>query len=145
MTARKKASPDVTFDPQDVIAPDRALVPSVMQLNEQRVTQGFWPKMRRVVGVAQAGDEVGDGVDRHHEIGQRREHHPLGGERRLVVARAVPKRQRLAREGHVGGHLAHLRPEAAGHPPLVQPQHRGHQRAARRDGLVRVEAGVDVG
>ena len=48
MSGRKKASPDVTFDPEAQIAPDRALVPSVMRLNEQRVDIGFWPKMRRV-------------------------------------------------------------------------------------------------
>ena len=49
MSDRKKASPDVTFDPNTVIAPDRALVPSVIAVNEQRVVAGFWPKMRRVV------------------------------------------------------------------------------------------------
>ena len=49
MSDRKKASPDVTFDPNTVIAPDRALVPSVIAFNEQRVIAGFWPKMRRVV------------------------------------------------------------------------------------------------
>jgi uncharacterized membrane protein YkvA (DUF1232 family) len=48
MTGRKKVSPDVTFDPQAEIAPSRALVPSVMKLNEQRVELGFWPKIRRV-------------------------------------------------------------------------------------------------
>jgi uncharacterized membrane protein YkvA (DUF1232 family) len=48
MTGRKKASPDVTFDPDAVIAPDRALVPSVMKLNERRVSRGFWPKMQKV-------------------------------------------------------------------------------------------------
>ena len=48
MSAREKASPDVTFDPEREIAPDRALVPAVMKLNEQRVDEGFWPKMRRV-------------------------------------------------------------------------------------------------
>jgi len=48
MTGRKKVSPDVTFDPAAEIAPSRALVPSVMKLNEQRVQVGFWPKMRRV-------------------------------------------------------------------------------------------------
>ncbi|WP_293679475.1 YkvA family protein [uncultured Phenylobacterium sp.] len=48
MSGRKKVSPDVTFDPQAPIAPDRALVPSVMKLNEQRVELGFWPKIRRV-------------------------------------------------------------------------------------------------
>jgi len=48
MSASKKASPDVTFDPQAEIAPSRALVPAVMKLNEQRVDEGFWPKFRRV-------------------------------------------------------------------------------------------------
>ncbi|WP_421936914.1 YkvA family protein [Phenylobacterium sp.] len=48
MSAREKASPDVTFDPEREIAPDRALVPAVMKLNEQRVDDGFWPKIRRV-------------------------------------------------------------------------------------------------
>lgn len=48
MSAREKASPDVTFDPEREIAPDRALVPAVMKLNEQRVDEGFWPKIRRV-------------------------------------------------------------------------------------------------
>ena len=49
MSASEKASPDVTFDPKAEIAPDRALVPAVMRLNEQRVQAGFWPKIRRVV------------------------------------------------------------------------------------------------
>ena len=48
MSDRKKASPDVTFDPQTVISPDKALVPSVIAVNEQRVATGFWPKMRKV-------------------------------------------------------------------------------------------------
>ena len=48
MSASEKASPDVTFDPHAAIAPDRALVPSVMKVNEQRVNQGFWPKIVRV-------------------------------------------------------------------------------------------------
>jgi uncharacterized membrane protein YkvA (DUF1232 family) len=49
MSAPEKASPDVTFDPEREIDPSRALVPSVMKLNEQRVDVGFWPKIRRVV------------------------------------------------------------------------------------------------
>ena len=49
MSVRKKASPDVTFDPEAEIAPSRALVPAVMKLNEERVDKGFWPKIRRVV------------------------------------------------------------------------------------------------
>ena len=48
MSGRKKVSPDVTFDPRAEIAPDRALVPAVMKLNEQRVKAGFWPKIHRV-------------------------------------------------------------------------------------------------
>lgn len=48
MSAPEKASPDVTFDPGREIEPSRALVPSVMKLNEQRVNAGFWPKIRRV-------------------------------------------------------------------------------------------------
>jgi Uncharacterized conserved protein len=50
MSAREKASPNVNsgFDPQAPIARDHALVPAVMQLNEERVTRGFWPKIRKV-------------------------------------------------------------------------------------------------
>lgn len=50
MSAREKASPNVNpdFDPRAEISPSRALVPAVMRLNEQRVAQGFWPKIRKV-------------------------------------------------------------------------------------------------
>lgn len=48
MSASEKASPDVTFDPGKEIDPGRALVPSVMRVNEQRVEAGFWPKIVRV-------------------------------------------------------------------------------------------------
>ena len=48
MSASEKASPDVTFDPEREIEPTHALVPAVMKLNEQRVDEGFWPKIRRV-------------------------------------------------------------------------------------------------
>jgi uncharacterized membrane protein YkvA (DUF1232 family) len=44
MSADSKPSPDVN----QVIDPDRALVPEVIQVNERRVARGFWPKMRRV-------------------------------------------------------------------------------------------------
>ncbi len=44
MSRKPKASPDV----KDVIDPSRALVPAVVQVNEQRVAVGFWPKIRRV-------------------------------------------------------------------------------------------------
>lgn len=33
--------------PEDAIAPDKALVPSVQKVNESRVQRGFWPKIRR--------------------------------------------------------------------------------------------------
>jgi uncharacterized membrane protein YkvA (DUF1232 family) len=50
MSASEKASPDVKteFDPRTPIDPSRALVPSVVKLNEQRVAKGFWPKIRKV-------------------------------------------------------------------------------------------------
>jgi uncharacterized membrane protein YkvA (DUF1232 family) len=37
-----------SFDPADVLDPSRALVPSTVRVNEVRVKQGFWPKIRRV-------------------------------------------------------------------------------------------------
>ena len=39
-----KAKP---MTPDDAIAPDKALVPSVQKVNETRVQRGFWPKIRR--------------------------------------------------------------------------------------------------
>ena len=50
MSRHEKASPHVNpaFDPHTPLSPDRALVPAVVKLNEQRVAKGFWPKMRRV-------------------------------------------------------------------------------------------------
>jgi len=33
--------------PDDAIDPKKALVPSVQRVNEVRVQQGFWPKLRR--------------------------------------------------------------------------------------------------
>ncbi len=50
MSRHEKASPHVNpaFDPRTPLAADRALVPSVVKVNEQRVAKGFWPKMRRV-------------------------------------------------------------------------------------------------
>lgn len=43
MTAKAKP-----VTPEDAIAPDKALVPSVQRVNEVRVSQGFWPKIGRV-------------------------------------------------------------------------------------------------
>jgi uncharacterized membrane protein YkvA (DUF1232 family) len=50
MSADAKPSPDVNpgLKPEDVLDPKKALVPAVVRVNEQRVTRGFWPKMRRV-------------------------------------------------------------------------------------------------
>lgn len=50
MSGTEKASPNVNagFDPREQIAPDRALVPAVMRVNEERVAKGFWPKIRKV-------------------------------------------------------------------------------------------------
>jgi uncharacterized membrane protein YkvA (DUF1232 family) len=53
------AADDAKFDPRTPIDPSRALVPSVMRLNEQRVARGFWPKIRRVAaGVPFAGEAL---------------------------------------------------------------------------------------
>lgn len=50
MSADAKPSPDVNpdFKPGDVLDPKKALVPATVRVNEQRVTRGFWPKIRRV-------------------------------------------------------------------------------------------------
>ena len=52
MSAAENAAPEREdaasgFDPRKPIDPSRALVPSVLRLNEQRVARGFWPKIRR--------------------------------------------------------------------------------------------------
>ena len=49
MTGRRKAPPDkAAFDPKQPLDASRALVPSVMRVNEQRVNRGLLPKLRRV-------------------------------------------------------------------------------------------------
>jgi len=50
MSGPEKASPHVNagFDAHETLDPSRALVPHVVRLNEQRVSRGFWPKIRRV-------------------------------------------------------------------------------------------------
>ena len=50
MSGPEKASPHVNagFDAHQALDPSRALVPHVVRLNEQRVSRGFWPKIRRV-------------------------------------------------------------------------------------------------
>ena len=42
MTAKAKP-----ISPEDVLDPSKALVPSVQRVNEVRVRDGFWPKLRR--------------------------------------------------------------------------------------------------
>ncbi len=44
MSAKSKPSPDVNA----VIDPSKALVPETVRVNETRVAQGFWPKIRKV-------------------------------------------------------------------------------------------------
>ena len=47
MRARSKASPDVKDEP---LSTGRALIPAVTRLDERRVEEGFWPKVRKVAG-----------------------------------------------------------------------------------------------
>ncbi|RZI98519.1 MAG: DUF1232 domain-containing protein [Brevundimonas sp.] len=42
MTAKAKP-----ISPEDVLDPSKALVPAVQRVNEVRVRNGFWPKLRR--------------------------------------------------------------------------------------------------
>ncbi|NBB15667.1 DUF1232 domain-containing protein [Caulobacter sp. SLTY] len=46
MSAKAKPSPNV--NPEEIIAPGKALVPEVIRVNEMRVREGFWPKVRKV-------------------------------------------------------------------------------------------------
>ncbi len=51
MSANPKASPHVNsqaFDAKEAIDPSKALVPAVARVNEERVSRGFWPKIRKV-------------------------------------------------------------------------------------------------
>lgn len=62
MSADSKASPNVNgaaFDASEALDPKKALVPAVVQVNEQRVAKGFWPKIRRVASkIPFAGDAL---------------------------------------------------------------------------------------
>src|ERR1700742_3404465 len=45
------------FDARRALDPARAMIPSVIQVNERRVTTGFWPKFRKVAAkIPFAGD-----------------------------------------------------------------------------------------
>ena len=59
MSAGEKASPDVSgFDPRTPLDPARALVPSVVRVNERRVARGFWPKIRKVAALVPFSSEA---------------------------------------------------------------------------------------
>ena len=60
MSGPEKASPYVkgNFDPARPIAPDHALVPHVLRLNEMRVARGFWPKIRKVAALVPFASEA---------------------------------------------------------------------------------------
>ena len=53
MTAKAKPA-----DPADALDPSRALVPSVVKVNEVRVTKGFWPKIRRTAARIPFADQA---------------------------------------------------------------------------------------
>ena len=53
MTA--KATP---ADPSDALDPKKALVPSVVKINEMRVTKGFWPKIQRTAARIPFADQA---------------------------------------------------------------------------------------
>jgi uncharacterized membrane protein YkvA (DUF1232 family) len=59
MSAADDSSADTRFDSRRPIDPSRALTPSVMRLNEQRVVRGFWPKIRQAAAkIPFAGDAL---------------------------------------------------------------------------------------
>lgn len=53
MTAKAKP-----ITPEDALDPRRALVPSVQQVNEVRVSRGFWPKIRRTASRIPFADQL---------------------------------------------------------------------------------------
>ena len=53
MTAKAKPA-----DPSDALDPKKALVPSVVKVNEARVTKGFWPKITRTAARIPFADQV---------------------------------------------------------------------------------------
>ena len=53
MTAKAKPA-----DPSDALDPNKALVPSVVKVNEVRVTKGFWPKIRRTAARIPFADQA---------------------------------------------------------------------------------------
>lgn len=53
MTAKAKPA-----DPADAIDPNKALVPSVVKINEMRVARGFWPKIQRTAARIPFADQA---------------------------------------------------------------------------------------
>lgn len=53
MTAKAKPA-----DPSDALDPNKALVPSVVKINEMRVTKGFWPKIQRTAARIPFADQA---------------------------------------------------------------------------------------
>jgi uncharacterized membrane protein YkvA (DUF1232 family) len=53
MTAKAKPA-----DPSDALDPKKALVPSVVKVNEARVTKGFWPKITRTAARIPFADQA---------------------------------------------------------------------------------------
>ena len=50
-----KAKP---ISPDDVLDPEKALVPAVVKVNERRVTRGFWPKITRTAARIPFADQA---------------------------------------------------------------------------------------
>ena len=53
MTAKAKPA-----DPSDALDPKKTLVPSVVKINEMRVTKGFWPKIQRTAARIPFADQA---------------------------------------------------------------------------------------
>ncbi|KAK0343960.1 hypothetical protein LTR94_016403 [Friedmanniomyces endolithicus] len=53
MTAKAKP-----VSPEDALDPKKALVPTVVKVNEARVTRGFWPKIQRTAARIPFADQA---------------------------------------------------------------------------------------
>ena len=53
MTAKAKP-----VSPEDALDPKNALVPTVVKVNEARVTRGFWPKIQRTAARIPFADQA---------------------------------------------------------------------------------------
>ena len=56
MSAKAKPSPNVK--PSEIIDRSKALVPETLRVNEMRVKQGFWPKVKKVASKVPFLDDV---------------------------------------------------------------------------------------